>query len=118
MSLRIIKNGLLDTIQDGGRYGYQHLGINPGGVMDRIGMYAANVLAGNKPAEPVVEMHFPAAEILFEENSLIALAGADFSAVIDGRDIPSLHPVLVKKGSILQFRKRQTGARIYLSVHV
>lgn len=30
MSIRIIKAGILDTIQDQGRYGYRHLGINPG----------------------------------------------------------------------------------------
>ena len=32
MSMRIIKAGILDTVQDAGRYGYQHLGINPGGA--------------------------------------------------------------------------------------
>ncbi len=116
MSLHIIKNGLLDTIQDMGRYGYQHSGINPGGVMDCIAMRVANVLVGNDVDEAVIEMHFPAAEIEFEAAALIALAGADLSASVNGEGVPVLHPIIIQKGSILRFGKRQTGARMYLAV--
>lgn len=116
MSLRITRSGLLDTLQDVGRYGYQHLGINPGGVMDRTAMFVANALVGNDPNEAVLEMHYPAAEILFEETTLVAITGADFSATIRGGELPSLHPVLIQKGSVLQFGKKQKGARLYLAV--
>ncbi len=34
MSLNIIRPGLLTTIQDTGRYGYQKIGVIPSGVMD------------------------------------------------------------------------------------
>ena len=47
MSLKVIKAGLLDTIQDMGRIGYQHLGINPSGAMDRFAAQTANMLMGN-----------------------------------------------------------------------
>lgn len=117
MSLHMIKNGLLDTIQDVGRYGYQHMGINPGGAMDHTAMHLANILAGNVPSEAVIEMHFPAAEILFEETVLIALAGADFSASVDGIPVPVLTPLIMRQGSILHFGKKENGARIYLAVH-
>ena len=116
MSLRITKNGLLDTIQDGGRYGYQYLGINPGGVMDGLAMKVANALVGNEAKEAVIEMHFPAAEILFEETKLIALCGADFSASIRGELLPLFQPIMIQKGSLLSFTKKITGARVYLSV--
>jgi len=116
MSLHILKNGLLDTIQDGGRYGYQHLGINPGGVMDLTAMNIANALVGNDAGEAVLEMHFPAAEIRFEETVLIALSGADFSATINADTIPINKPVIVQQGAVLKFGKNKTGARIYLAV--
>jgi len=116
MSLRIIKNGILDTIQDEGRYGYQHSGINPGGAMDSIAMRVANMLAGNDVDEAVIEMHFPAAEIEFEATALIALAGADLSASVNGEAVPVLHPIIMQKGSILHFDKRETGSRVYLAV--
>lgn len=116
MSLRIARNGLLDTIQDGGRFGYQHLGINPGGVMDAIAMRVANALVGNDSEEAILEMHFPAAEILFEETALIALSGADFTAAINGEAVSVLQPLIVQQGAELKFTKHQTGARAYLAV--
>lgn len=116
MSLLILKHGLSDSIQDGGRYGHQHLGINPGGVMDRYAMKIANVLVSNEMEEAVLELHFPAAEILFEETVLIALSGADLSPQINERSVPMLHPILVQKGSVLVFKKQITGARVYVSL--
>ena len=71
MSLMIIKAGVLDTIQDTGRYGYSSLGINPTGAMDRYAAQLANALTGNAFDEAVIECHFPAAQILFESDALI-----------------------------------------------
>jgi len=34
MSITIIKKGIADSVQDLGRYGFQHLGIQPNGAMD------------------------------------------------------------------------------------
>ena len=38
MSLRVAKPGLLTTVQDGGRWGLQHLGVVPCGAMDRVAL--------------------------------------------------------------------------------
>jgi antagonist of KipI len=51
MSILIIKNGVLDTLQDLGRDGYAHLGIVPGGAMDRVALQVANALVGNSLSE-------------------------------------------------------------------
>lgn len=117
MAIRILKTGLLDTVQDAGRYGFQHWGVNPGGVMDSTAMQMANMLVGNEPHEPVIEMHFPAAEFLFEEAALIAIAGADFNAMVNGIYLPPHQPVWVAKGSVLSFNKHISGARIYLAFY-
>lgn len=116
MSIQVIKAGILDTVQDAGRYGYQQLGINPGGVMDRTAMRIANALVGNEAGAPVIEMHFPAAEMLFEETMLVALSGADFSPRINGEEMPVHKPVCVRKGSVLSFGKQIKGARTYFAV--
>jgi antagonist of KipI len=97
MSLKILKPGILDTIQDEGRYGYQHLGINPGGAMDLLAMHTANLLIGNKMNEPVLELFFPAPDILFEQNALITITGGNFSPMINGDGIKTGRPVMVKK---------------------
>jgi antagonist of KipI len=116
MSIQVIKAGILDTVQDMGRYGYQQLGINPGGAMDRTAMRIANALVGNEGGVPVIELHFPAAEILFEETMLVALTGADFSPRINGEELPLHKPVCIRKGSLLSFSKQKKGARTYLAV--
>ncbi len=117
MNLRIIKAGVLDTIQDMGRYGWQQLGINPGGVMDKWAAQAANILVGNDTKEAVVEIHFPASDFFFEKQVLIAVCGADFSPYLNGEEIPCGQPVLVNRFSILQFYGIKNGARAYLAIY-
>ncbi|CAN5422594.1 biotin-dependent carboxyltransferase family protein [soil metagenome] len=116
MSIRIIKQGLFDSIQDKGRYGYQHLGINPGGAMDTVAATIANMLAGNTTDEAVIEMHFPAAAIYFEKAAVIALSGADFSAYINKEPVPLNTTIVVADGAILSFAKYVHGARVYLAI--
>jgi antagonist of KipI len=115
MSLKIIKAGIFDTIQDNGRYGYQHLGINPGGVMDRYSAGLANALLGKDVSGPVLEMHFPAAQILIEQDTILCITGAHFSPVINEQAVSINHPVVVSGNSILEFKKWEWGARCYVS---
>ena len=114
--LSIIKPGILDTLQDAGRFGFAASGINTNGVMDSYAMKVANALVANELGEAVIEMHFPAATIRFEEAALIALSGADFEATIDDISIPVNKLVLVPKNAMLSFKKKITCSRIYLSV--
>lgn len=116
MSLRILKAGVLDTIQDMGRFGYQYLGVNPSGAMDLRAAAISNALVGNKMNDAVIEMHFPAPVILFDKPAVIALSGADFQATIDGHPIPVNHTLLVGENTVLQFHSLQQKSRCYLSV--
>jgi len=117
MALTIIRQGVLDTVQDRGRFGHADAGINPGGVMDRYASSVANSLVGNNYNEPLIEMHFPAPQIMFREDALIAICGADFNPSINEEPIPCWQPVAVKKNSLLHFSKWKWGARAYLAVH-
>jgi antagonist of KipI len=116
MSLIITRQGILDTIQDGGRFGYQHLGIGPCGAMDLYSAGLANALLGKEAYAPVIEFHFPAPEIHFTRDVMICLTGANFQPRINGRYIPLNQPVYVVKSSTLQFTSNLSGARAYLSL--
>jgi len=116
MSIRIIKQGIADSIQDAGISGYQHLGINPAGVMDVVAASVANLLVGNDLKEAVMELHFPASILLFDEQAVIALCGADLGAMINDIPIPLNTPVVIEKNCVLQFTKLNRGARCYLAV--
>lgn len=85
--------------------------------MDRLSARIAGILAGNDKNEAVIEIHFPSSEFFFEDAALICVAGADFSAHINGEEIPLAQPVLINRYSILQFYGVKKGARAYLSVH-
>ena len=117
MCLKIIKAGIQDTIQDFGRYGHQHLGINPTGAMDKYAMQVANILVGNKMNEAVIEIHFPASVFMFTQPAIISLGGADFSASINGEPVPNWHAIIVCKNDVLQFHKPINGSRAYLAVN-
>lgn len=116
MSLYVVKPGLLDTIQDRGRFGYAHLGIQTSGVMDPAALTLANALVANAPAEAVLEMHFPAPVLRFDADAVFALTGADFDAGAAGTPIPLNTPVMVRAGAELIFWRPKSGARCYLAV--
>ncbi|MEO6538048.1 MAG: biotin-dependent carboxyltransferase family protein [Ferruginibacter sp.] len=117
MSIKIIKPGICSTVQDLGRTGYRSLGVGPGGVMDFFAAALADYLVGNNEKQPVIEMHFPAAEILFQVDVLLSVTGGNFEAHIDHEPIEMYQPIFVQKGSVLSFRKQVSGARVYLAIY-
>ncbi len=112
----IKKSGILTTFQDIGRNGHRASGINPNGAMDKTAVRLINILLGNDENEAVLEMHFPAAEIEFKEDALIAIGGADFAAQIGDRKIENWRPVFVESGEKLKFTEKVFGNRAYLAV--
>lgn len=116
MSLQIIKQGLLDTMQDGGRFGHQHLGIGPSGAMDLLAARLANILVHNEMHEAVIEMHFPAPSFRMQKTCLCVLTGADFGGMLDEQPIALYAPFIAHADSILSFTKYKTGARCYLAI--
>lgn len=116
MSLFIQKAGMLTTIQDLGRTGFKRFGINQNGVMDRAAARLINVLLGNDENEAVLEMHFPAGEILFEDDAVFATGGADFGGIIGENQVENWRVIGAQKGDVLRFTKKLHGNRGYLSV--
>lgn len=116
MSLLIKKPGIFSTVQDGGRFGSRRFGINPNGPMDVAAARVAAVLAGLDDGAAVLEMHFPAAEIVFEEETVFVIAGADFDARLDGKVIDDWRPHSATAGATLRFKSKNRGNRVYLAV--
>lgn len=115
MSIVFRKGGLLTTVQDLGRAGFRRFGINPNGAMDRTAVRLINILLGNDETEATLEMHFPAPEMLFEDDATIALGGAEFGAELNENPIENWRAVFVEKGSVLKFEKKIYGNRAYLA---
>lgn len=116
MSILFTKGPVFTTVQDAGRYGFQKLGINPNGVMDRTAARLINILLGNDEAAAALEMHFPAGEIEFEKEAIFAIGGADFNAELDGESVDTWKSYAAAKGAGLKFKSRKSGSRAYLAV--
>lgn len=116
MRLSIISSGLLTTIQDLGRHGYQKDGIVVSGAMDTFALRAANLLVGNGEAEAGIEVTLMGPKIQFEQQQLIAITGADLSPRINGEPVKGWRPLFVEEGSVLEFGSPRSGCRAYIAV--
>ncbi|HUK05969.1 MAG TPA: biotin-dependent carboxyltransferase family protein [Burkholderiales bacterium] len=116
MSLRIVRPGLLTTVQDRGRFGLQHFGVVPCGPMDPVALELANALVGNRGDEAALEITLLGPEIAFESDALVALCGAEMEARAGGAPMPTDRPVLLEKGTVLNARRATLGSRAYLAV--
>ena len=116
MAIEILHPGLASSLQDSGRYHWQHLGVPVCGAMDLFSHRLANALAGNTGDPATLEMTLQGAKIRFLRHAVIVLSGADLSPCIDDKPVPMLSPLQVPAGAILSFGHRRTGARCYLAV--
>lgn len=117
MGIKITRPGIFTTIQDLGRYGYRSVGIGPGGAMDLFAATVANYLVENDKNSPVIEMHFPAAEMTFETTALVSIAGGDFSASLNDAPVSLWKPFFAQANDRLTFKKQVSGARVYIAIH-
>src|SRR6478735_3238104 len=116
MSVLFEKAGILTTVQDAGRVGCRSLGINVSGSMDSAAARVANILVGNDGQAAVLEMHFPAPVIRFDDNAMIAVCGADFGCTIDGRDAVNWSSHYLERDQSIRFPQKRFGERAYLAV--
>jgi biotin-dependent carboxylase-like uncharacterized protein len=113
----VLDPGLLSTIQDLGRAGYEDVGVPRSGACDRRSLAIANHLQGNRPGAAAVELTLGGLTIRAIERCTIGLAGADLGAILDGRrhlEVGAGH--LVPAGSTVGFTGGAVGARAYLSL--
>ncbi|MGI4861751.1 MAG: biotin-dependent carboxyltransferase family protein [Janthinobacterium lividum] len=115
-AMHVAKPGLLSTVQDIGRYGYQRLGVPVNGVMDEWSHRIANTLVGNGPDAASLESTLVGPAVWFDRDVLIALTGADMQASIDYVPAPRQRALLVRRGAMLRFGSCVKGARGYLAV--
>lgn len=115
MSITVNRPGLLTSIQDLGRYGFQKYGVIVSGAMDRNSLRIANLLVGNEEGEAALEITLMGPSLSVEEDTLMAITGADMAPEIDGERIPLWRPVYVKKGSVIDFKACRLGCRAYMA---
>jgi antagonist of KipI len=113
-SVTVIKPGLMTTVQDRGRWGFQHLGVSAAGPMDRVAHDQANALVGNSRDAATLELTLVGPELRFEKPVRIAIAGADLSPEVDGVPVAADTHTDGAAGGVLRFGARKSGGRAYV----
>ena len=113
--ITILNPGLLTTIQDAGRIGYQAYGVSASGVMDPRAMNVANILVGNDDNEAVLECTMMGPQIRFDVGNVIAITGGDLGASVDGKPVPTYRALKVEAGQTLRFTGLRGGCRAFIA---
>jgi len=114
--LHFSKPGLLTSVQDQGRIGYQAFGVPQAGALDRPAARLANEILYNPPNTPVLEITLLGPRITFSGKCQIALCGADLSPKRNEEDCPMYETVEMREGDVLRFGRVVSGCRVYLAI--
>jgi antagonist of KipI len=107
----VLKPGVLSTIQDLGRTGWQRHGVGTAGAMDRYALQVSNLLVGNPRGEAALEIGLGGLRLRCLEDWIIAVCGADL-----GAGIPLWKSLRVRRGDDLYFRGAVRGVWAYLGL--
>lgn len=115
-AFQVLEPGVFTTVQDLGRYGFQQFGIPISGALDKFSFRTANMLVGNPESSAVLEITYigPKLEVLSE--SMVAVAGAELTVLMNGLPLPLWQSFSVGRGDIISFKPAAQGIRAYLAV--
>ena len=112
----VLSPGPCTTVQDLGRFGYQHLGMPVCGALDRFDMRVANLLLGNAEQCAVLEMTVIGSQLAVLCEADIALTGGDMAIKLNSRPVAAWQSVHVKPGDVVSIQTVKSGCRGYLAV--
>jgi antagonist of KipI len=114
--IEVLDGGMLTTVQDLGRYGYQRYGVPVSGALDPFALRAGNRLVGNADGAAGLEITMIGPRLRFLAPAVIAITGADLDPRLDDQGVPMWQSVAVKEGATLTFGDARDGVRAYVSV--
>ena len=115
MSITVLNPGLLTSVQDLGRVGYQQFGVPVSGVMDPRATKIANILVGNEEAEAVLECTIMGPQLQFNTANVIAITGGNLGPTLDHQPVANYAAFAVEAGQTLRFTGLRSGCRAYIA---
>lgn len=107
---------MLNSVQDGGRLGFRHLGVSTSGVMDRLALQCGNMLLNNAADAACIEVQTFPFVVRFEAEVGFAVTGGDAPLVLGDTPVLPWFSLQARKGDILRIERPIAGARMYLCV--
>jgi biotin-dependent carboxylase-like uncharacterized protein len=114
--MSILKAGFMTTIQDAGRFHQAHLGFPVSGCMDAPAAWLANRMVGNPRDAAVLEITWSGLTLTVDQNCQMALAGAEFSCLRNGKQVNTDQVIPLIAGDTLQLDQLISGVRAYLAI--
>lgn len=112
--LKVLQAGTV-LIQDGGRSGYEQVGVPVSGAFDYLRFEEANLLVGNNADNAAFEFYGGRLEFFSEADTLIAAVGDGLEVVVDGMLAAANAPVFVERFSFCRITKT-AGSVAYVAV--
>ncbi len=114
--VEVLKTGLYDSIQDLGRFGFQHLGVPTSGAMDQYAFTLANSILGNQDNAAALEFTLLGPTLKFHSGTAICITGMQSNAQLNGQSIETNSVINIKPHDVLSFGQRILGCRGYIAV--
>lgn len=115
-AFEVIRPGLLTTVQDCGRIGYQQYGVSTSGAMDRTALRVANLLLGNEEGFAGLEATAEGPTLRALLALAVAIVGADMQPLVDGKPVECGAAIGLRSGQLLELQRARRGLRAYLAI--
>lgn len=103
-------------VTDLGRFAGPSRGLSVNGALDQYSAQAANILVGNEPGLPLLDVLHTGLSFVAEHDLLLAVTGADCVVRIDGREVPMWLPLSALAGQTIEIGTSLRGLRKYIAV--
>jgi 5-oxoprolinase (ATP-hydrolysing) subunit C len=104
------------SLQDGGRVGFEHLGVARAGFADTRHAPLANLLCGNAPEACVIEIFAGAFSAEFLGDIDFVIAGATAEISVSGQAVQVGRRMRARRGQCLQLHRVEAGRVLYLAL--
>jgi biotin-dependent carboxylase-like uncharacterized protein len=112
----VVNPGMLTTVQDLGRNGYQKYGLAVSGSVDHYAHRVANILVSNPQNAAVLEITLFGLKLVALESTVIAITGGDLYPTVNNQPVATWSSIKINKGDEIQFKGCKSGCRAYLAV--
>ena len=114
-SFEVVAPGMMTTVQDGGRVGFQQYGMPVAGPMDGESYAIGQALVGNTTPVGALECTVLSPTLKVKGTCIVAFTGADMRPTINNVEVPRYIPFVCHDGDVISGSFSQCGVRMYIS---
>ncbi len=114
--IAVLDGGVSTTVQDAGRFGWQHYGVPAGGAMDDLSMNMANLLVGNPTSQTVLETALSGVRLKALRDVVLGVTGTEGVFAVGEKKYGGWQTIFLPKGETFEVRKVTQGVWTYIAV--